>query len=288
MDKSKSVVVTGVSSGIGRAIAERLVNDGWRVFGAARNQADATAARDALGASFTPLVLDVTDNATIAAAAELVSKELGGRTLDGLVNNAGVQALGPLRYVSVDVVRQAYEVNVIGPLLMCQAFTPLLGADRALAGKPGKIVNIGSLSGLMSVPFVGGYSMSKYAMEALSDTLRQELLVHGIDVVIVEPATVKTPLVGKITNTDISRYRGTEYAEALEKFIAASRRVGEQGLEPDLIAKLVLQILNDPAPKVRYPVLKKKLTQWTLPRMMNPRTLDRLIAKRIGLAAKRS
>lgn len=283
----RTAVVTGVSSGIGRAICTQLISDGWQVFGSVRKEADAVAAQGALGDSFTPLVFDVTDGSAISAAAQQVSDVLAGRTLDGLVNNAGIAVAGPARYVPIDDLKTQFDVNVYGVVRTSQTFLPLLGADHDRTGKPGKIINISSLSGRFSVPFMSPYSMSKYAVEALSDAMRAELLLHGIDVVIVEPGPVKTPIFEKTEQLDFSRYENTEYATSLEKVIKSTQSLGDSGLEPEDIGNLIVEIFNNASPKTRYPILKNKFSRWTLPRLLPTRMVDRALARRIGIRKRK-
>ncbi len=151
----KSVVVTGVSTGIGRGAATVLVQQGWQVFGSVRREADGQALQRALGAAFISLVFDVQDNEAILAAAGQVRGHLGGRTLDGLVNNAGSSFSDPLLVQSVADFRQQLEINLVGVFAVTRAFAPLLGADPALTGPKGRIVNISSVGGRMGVPFGG-------------------------------------------------------------------------------------------------------------------------------------
>jgi len=287
VDKSKSAVVTGVSSGIGRAIAACLIDEGWRVFGSVRKEQDAASARDALGETFTPLVFDVTDEASIAAAADRVNTALAGRTLDGLVNNAGISTAGPMRYVPIDDLKWVFDVNVCGVVRTSQAFMPMLGADHERTGKPGKIINMSSVAGKISVPFMGPYSISKHAVAAMSNAMRVELLLHGIDVVVVEPGPVKTPIFAKTEALDFSLYEDTEYAECLERLRRSAQKLGENGMEPEVIGKLVVQIFNETSPKTHYPTLKNKFTRWTLPRLLPPRRLDDLLARRVGIEKRR-
>ena len=283
VQSAKTAVVTGVSTGIGRAISKQLIAAGWHVFGSVRKQSDADAAREALGEHFTPLIFDVTQNEAVLAAAEQVQTALAGQPLNGLVNNAGVSTAAPMRYVSIEEIQALFDVNVYGMVRTIQAFLPLLEGDVNLAAAPGKIINMSSVSGRISVPFMGPYSMSKYAVEALSDALRGELLPHGIDVVIIEPGPVKTPIFEKTENLDFSPYAETEYHTALQRVQKATQSMGARGLEPDTIGTLVLDILTTAKPKTRYPILKNKFTRWTLPKLIPTRRLDRLMAKRMGL-----
>lgn len=284
---AKAAVVTGVSSGIGRAIAACLIEEGWHVFGSVRKQDDAAAASEAFGEAFTPLLCDVTEEASITAAVEKVGGALAGKTLNGLVNNAGIPAAGPMRYVPIDDLKHVFDVNVHGVVRMCQAFIPMLGAEHDRTGEPGKIINVSSLSGKLSVPFMGPYSMSKYAVEAMSDAMRVELRPHGIDVIVIEPGPVKTAIFSKTEALDFGQYKDTEYFDSLERVIESSQRMSKGGLEPEAIGRLVVQIFDDPSPKPRYSVLKNKLSRWVLPRLLPSRTLDRILAKRVGLPARK-
>ncbi len=252
-----------------------------------RKEADADAARADLGDAFTPLVFDVTDGAAIEAAGQQVSAYLAGRTLDGLVNNAGIAVAAPMRYVSIDDLESQFDVNVYGVVRVSQTFLPMLGADHDRTGKPGKIINISSISGRVSVPFMAPYSMSKYAVEALSDAMRAELRPHGVDVVIVEPGPVKTPIFEKTEELDFSRYANTEYAAALDRLTKSTQDLGKSGLEPEAVGDLIVEIFNNASPKTRYPILKNKFSRWTLPRLLPTRTLDRALARRAGLEKRR-
>ncbi len=156
----KSVVVTGVSSGIGRGATKVLVEKGFHVFGSVRKAEDAKRLSDELGNAFTPLLFDVTDECAVHEAAQQVRESLNGETLFGLVNNAGVSAQGPLAYLPVDQYRHQLEVNLIGPFIATQAFVPLLGMDRSLKGNPGRIINISSVGGKLGGPFIGAYHAS--------------------------------------------------------------------------------------------------------------------------------
>ena len=165
MSEHKSAVVTGASTGIGRAIAKALVDDGWRVFGSVRKEKDADDLRAALGENFTPMIFDVTDNDAIIAGAAAVREALGGATLKGLVNNAGIAVAGPLRYLPLEELEQQMNVNLYGVLRVTQAFLPMLGADEAYNGAPGRIVNMSSVAGKIASPIMGPYSMSKHALD---------------------------------------------------------------------------------------------------------------------------
>jgi NAD(P)-dependent dehydrogenase (short-subunit alcohol dehydrogenase family) len=181
-----AVLVTGASTGIGRASALRLDQLGFQVFAGVRKDADGKALKQKAKGDFTPILLDVTDDASIAAAAKTVSKAVGNRGLAGLVNNAGIVVPGPLEFLPLGDLRSQIEVNVIGQVAVTQAFLPMLRKGR------GRIVNIGSIGGRMATPFMGAYNASKFALEALTDSLRMELKPWEISVSIIEPGNIDT------------------------------------------------------------------------------------------------
>lgn len=280
-------VVTGASTGIGRAIAHSLTQNGWRVFGTVRKQEDGAIVQSALGADFTPLLMDVTDEEAIEAASAIVRGALGGRTLNGLVNNAGIAVSGPMQYLPLDEVKKQFDVNVYGVINVSKAFIPLLGGDRSLKGKPGRIVNMSSLAGRIASPFMGPYTMSKHALEAFSDTLRRELLVHGIDVVTVGPGAIQTPIWSKADDVDLAPYKGTEYEEALETLKTSMRLVGENGLPAEAVGDLVEMVLTKKRVKTRYAILKEPVTGWLLPQILPKRLVDKVIAQRFKIPKRK-
>ena len=216
----KSVVITGASTGIGWAAAKLLLDRGFRVFGSVRKQADADRLKTEFGANFTPLLFDVTDEAAVLSAAREVRSQLNGETLAGLVNNAGIAVPGPVLELAADEFRRQMEVNFIGPVIATQAFGPLLGADPQLKGPKGRIVMISSVAGKSGSPTGAAYSASKHAIEGLSESLRREMMLFGIDVIIIAPGAVKTPIWGKAEQVDISVYKNSPYFPALEKIRA--------------------------------------------------------------------
>lgn len=281
----KSVVVTGSSTGIGHAAAKELLARGFRVFGSVRKAADAERLRAEFGPQFVPLVFDVTDEAAITRAAAEVRTALGGETLFGLVNNAGIAVAGPLLHLSLDEFRNQIEVNLTGQLAVTQAFAPLLGADRALKGEPGRIVMISSVGGRNASPFVGAYNASKFALEGLSEALRRELMLYGIDVIIIGPGAIATPIWEKADEVDVTRYANTDYAAALNAVKKYMLDLGAKGLKPEAVGALIADVLTRRNPKVRYAIVPswvENLMMGLLPK----RRLDRIIAGRLGLARK--
>jgi NAD(P)-dependent dehydrogenase (short-subunit alcohol dehydrogenase family) len=278
----QSVVITGASTGIGWASARLLLDRGFRVFGSVRKQADAERLSKEFGANFTPLMFDVTDEAAVVSAARLVRDALDGKTLSGLVNNAGVAIAGPVLELSADEFRRQFEVNVIGPIIVTQAFAPLLGADPSLKGNRGRIVMISSVAGRNGNPLTSAYSASKHALEGLSESLRRELMLFGIDVVIIAPGPVKTPIWSKAEEIDIARYQDSPYFAAAKKMRAFMLQLGQTGLAPEKIAERILVALTASHPKVRdqiTPDLLRQVIMTALPKRM----VDRIIGKRLGL-----
>jgi NAD(P)-dependent dehydrogenase (short-subunit alcohol dehydrogenase family) len=279
----KSVVITGASTGIGWAAAKMLLQKGFRVFGSVRKQADTDRLKGEFGSNFVPLIFDVTDEPAVLAAAREVRAALGGEKLAGLVNNAGISVAGPLLELPADEFRRQMDVNVIGPIIATQAFGPLLGVDSSLKGPPGRIVMISSVAGKNGNPLTSAYCASKHAVEGLSESLRREMMLFGIDVVIVAPGPVKTPIWSKgQQDVDISRYANSPYLPALQKVGAYMQHLQSIALPPEAIAERIHDALTLPNPKVRYhiaPDWMRHLLVAVLPK----RAMDRIIAKRIGL-----
>jgi NAD(P)-dependent dehydrogenase (short-subunit alcohol dehydrogenase family) len=283
---TKDAVVTGASTGIGRGAVKVLVGHGWRVFAGVRKPVDADSLRQEFGDKVEPLLFDVTDAAAVRAGAEAVRARLGGRTLKGLVNNAGMAIGGPLAHQPVEQIRHVFEVNVLGAVVVSQAFIPLLGADPALTGGPGRIVNITSVAGKFAPPFVGDYTISKHGLEAFSESLRRELMIYGIDVIAIGPGAVLTPIWDKAEKSDDTAYAKTDYAAALKTFKDYFIADGRKGLPPERIGEAVHRALTAPKPRVRYAVVPNRLVNWTIPRLLPKRVVDRLIAKRLGLTRR--
>jgi NAD(P)-dependent dehydrogenase (short-subunit alcohol dehydrogenase family) len=278
----KSVVITGASTGIGWATAKLLLDRGFRVFGSVRKQADADRLRAEFGANFTPLLFDVTDEAAVLAAAREVRAALGGETLFGLVNNAGIAVAGPVLELSVDQFRRQMDVNVIGPIIATQAFGPLLGSDPSLKGPRGRIVMVSSVAGKNGNPLTGAYAASKHAIEGLSESLRREMMLFGIDVIIIAPGPVKTPIWSKAEEVDISAYKNSPFFPALERMRKFMLHLGEIGLPAEKIAERIADVLTSASPKVRYQITPDPMRH-LMTSMLPKRMIDRIIAKRLGL-----
>jgi NAD(P)-dependent dehydrogenase (short-subunit alcohol dehydrogenase family) len=281
----KSVVVTGASSGIGWGCAKVLTASGFRVFGSVRKQPDADRLAQDLGANFTPLIFDVTDEAAVAAAAKQVDVALRGDTLFGLVNNAGIAVPGPLLYQKIEDFRQQIAVNLTGHLIVVQAFAPFLGADRARKGAPGRIVMISSVGGKNASPFLGAYNASKFALEGMSESLRRELILFGIDVIVVAPGTVATTIWDRPDAIEVAPFADTPYAPALAKLKVHMITNSRRGLPPEQIGGTVKTALTAARPKARYTVSPDPI-ETLVANALPKRIVDNIIAARLGLQRK--
>lgn len=279
----KSVVVTGASTGIGWGCVKVLTQRGFRVYGSVRRQADADRLAKEFGEAFRPLIFDVTDEAAVKAGARELASQLGGETLAGLVNNAGIAVPGPLLHLDIDAFRKQLEVNVTGQLIVTQAFAPMLGASPDAKSKtPGRICMMSSVGGTVASPFVGPYSTSKFALEGLSESLRRELMIYGVDVIIIAPGAIATPIWDKADAIDVTPYANTPYKAALDRVKTYMVELGRKGLPPERIGETVHTALTSPRPKTRYVVTPEPLTNW-LGNNMPKRLVDQQIAKSLGL-----
>jgi NAD(P)-dependent dehydrogenase (short-subunit alcohol dehydrogenase family) len=250
--KLKAVVITGASSGIGESCALWLEKRGMRVFAGVRKGADAMALSRKGSPLLTPLLLDVADQKSIEAATQAISRKLKtGVELD-LVNNAGVTLGGPIEYISLDDLRKELEVNLIGSLAVTQALLPLIRESG------GRIVNMSSVSGLISYPFLGPYSASKFALEAISDALRIELRPWGISVSLIEPGDVDTPIWDKSqTMIDhMTRHWPTQAFKLYGPVMTIQDKIRRHGISPNEVAKVVEHALTDRHSRPRYRVGK--------------------------------
>src|ERR1700683_877633 len=289
MADSKDVVVTGVSTGIGRGTTKVLISKGFRVFGSVRKQADAESLQKEFGDGVVPLIMDITDADAVHQAAQKVGSMIGDRNLVGLVNNAGIVVSGPLLYMRPSEYRRQLDVNMVSPLVVIQAFAPLLGTDKKRRGPAGRIVTISSSTAKVAVPLLGAYSSSKCGLEGMSDVLRRELMLFGIDVVLIEPGTVNTAMYDKGEKEDLSEFKPTEYWAAVQqfqKYIVTEARTN--GLPPERLGEAVHVALTTAKPKARYAVVPQRFKNWTLPRLLPTRMLDSYLAKQMKLTKRKT
>ena len=180
-----------------------------------------------------------------------------------------------------------FEANTLGAVTVSQAFIPLLGADPSLSGGPGRIVNISSVAGRIAAPFLGDYAMSKHALEAFSDSLRRELMIYGIDVIVIGPGAIATPIWDKAEATDDSAYADSDYGPVLKRFKTTFVNRGRQGLPVERLGETIHLALTVAKPRARYVVLRNRFVNWTLPMLLPKRVLDCLIAWALGLTRRR-
>jgi len=284
MAASRSVAITGASTGIGLACVQRFVKKGWRVFAGVRKSADAERLSADFGSAVTPLVMEVTDPALMAQAAEDAAAALAGARLTGLVANAGVAVPGPLLHLPPEELNRQLDINVTGVLRTVQAFAPLLGAapgaDKAL--KPGRIVMMSSVAGFSATPFLGAYAASKHGVEALTQGLRRELTLYGVDVVAINPGPIRTPIWDKIDEDEAKRYAETDFAGPLARLQAYMLKRGREGLPPSAVAKAVMRALTAKRPPVNQIVTPGRL-EYAIFSAMPARMSDNILAKRLGL-----
>jgi NAD(P)-dependent dehydrogenase (short-subunit alcohol dehydrogenase family) len=283
----KHILITGVSTGIGYAATKAFTAKGYHVYGSVRKQADADMLQQQFGPQFSPLLFDVTDHEAIAEAVKKVEAEIEGEGLACLINNAGLSTSGPLMLQPLDSIRHQFEVNVIGLFAVTQAFLPLLGARQNPGHAPGRIINISSVGGKIAAPFIGAYVGSKHALEGMSHSLRRELQLYGIDVIVVGPGAVKTAIWAKPAATELGIFEGSDYAPMMKKFQRMFVQTAEaHALPAEVLGLRLVQIFESRRPKTRYVVVPRRFADWVLPRMLPDRAIDWLIGKATGLLRK--
>jgi len=270
------VLVTGVSTGIGFDIVRYLTLKGYHVLGSVRKDADVTKLTTTFPNNFTCLQFDVTKKEEILNALPVVKQVLNGHPLAGLVNNAGLASGGPMQLMDDDKFRYQMEVNLFGVRNVTNIFLPLLGADKAFKGKPGKIVMISSISGIFNTPFNGAYCVSKHAVESMAEVYRRELMLYGIDVVSIQPGPIQSDLWEK----NIGKYEefyDTDYKNLMinaEKVMQGAER---QALPAETISRLVHKILTKKKSKLAYIVNKYWLPTVLFVKYMPARWADKLL-----------
>lgn len=277
LTRPRNALVTGVSTGIGYGTALALLQQGYKVFGSVRKPEDAAALLAVSNTQFVPLVFDVTDAAGIEAAVKTVESALGGEGLGCLVNNAGVAIGGPLQHMAWEDIRLQVEVNLLGVIAVTRAFLPLLGARQEHPAAPGRIVNISSVSGQIAFPFLASYVGTKHALEGLSHSLRRELLIYGIDVILIAPGAVKTPIWEKGIHPNA--FDHTDYATYVNRFAKTAQAAGRHGFSPEYFGERIARIIDLPKPKVYYPIVPRYFRSYLIPRLLPARVLDGMIAK---------
>lgn len=282
----KSVVVTGSSTGIGYHISKKLVENDFRVFGSVRNIADGEKVTNEIGPNFIPLIFDVTDESAVKESVKHVNALLEGKKLNGLINNAGIGVIGAVQNLTSEEFKYQFDVNLLGVFHCTQAYMDLLGADKKRIGSPGKIVNISSVSGEIGMPFMAAYNMSKFGLEGFSEAIRRELMLFGIDVVVIAPGPVKTPIWKKFNKVELlKRYDNSSFRESISKILSFTEKLEAAGISPEIIANRVVSILTDAKTKTRYRIDSQR-SQNRLLSFLPKRISDRMIAKQMKLIKK--
>ena len=282
----KKIVITGVSTGIGYSSAKILCNSGYFVYGSVRKDKEGKKLSSEFGDNFQPLIFDVTDSKAILENAEKVQSDLKpGESIAGLVNNAGIALGGPVTLIDTEVFRKQFEVNFFGLIDVTKAYLPLLGASKE-SSEQGKIINISSISGKRSHPFIAPYTASKFALEAFSDSLRRELMIYGIDVILIEPGPIKTAIWDKTPDPENNDFIGTDYEPSLKQFYKYFIQMGKKGFDADIIGNRVKSILQNPSPRIRHVITPNRFLNYTLPGILPSRMFDKMLGKGLGLLKK--
>lgn len=279
----RAIVITGASTGIGAACALHLDRLGFIVFAGVRKPEDGQALQKTTSDRLVPILVDVTDQPSIQRSLAIVSERCGSNGLYGLVNNAGIAVPAPLEAIPLADFRRQLEVNVIGQLAVTQAFLPLIRQAR------GRIVNMGSIAGRSTIPMMGAYSASKFALEAMTDALRLEVQPWGIQVSIIEPGAITTPIWTKSAEDAAGReaVMGTDLRRLYEPTVAAVRKVvdeaAKRAIPADVVAKAVEQALTVPVPKTRYLVGTDAKIRAFIGQILPDRIMDRLLTAVLNL-----
>jgi NAD(P)-dependent dehydrogenase (short-subunit alcohol dehydrogenase family) len=275
---SRTVLITGTSSGVGRACAEEMAGRGWRVLAGVRKEEDAEQVRALSPDRIEPVILEVTDLDAIAALPDKVGGEL-----HGLVNNAGLAMAGPLEYLPIEDVKRQLDVMLLAPFALTKAMIPALRAAR------GRVVMIGSIGGRTTLPFNGPYHAAKAGIDGFAGSLRQELAPFGVHVALVEPGSIKTEIWGKAIEAgdklreSLPEQGRRDYGERVERMAKAAADADRRGIAPQKVADVVAHALTDEKPKTRYLVGVDARVQATLRAVLPDRALDRVLGRVSGL-----
>ena len=232
------------------------------------------------------MIFDVTDETAVHESVKHVDELLDGKKLSGLINNAGIGVIGAVQNLTSEEFKYQFDVNLLGVFHCTQAYMDLLGADKNRIGSPGKIVNISSVSGEIGMPFMAAYNMSKFGLEGFSEAIRRELMLFGIDVIVIAPGPVKTPIWKKFNKVELlKRYDNSSFRKSISKILSFTEKLEAAGISPEVIANRVISILTDAKTKTRYRID----SQWSQNRLLSflpKRVSDRMIAKQMKLIKK--
>jgi NAD(P)-dependent dehydrogenase (short-subunit alcohol dehydrogenase family) len=280
-----AVLVTGASTGIGRATALELDRAGFQVFAGVRRKKDADSLAAEASGRLVPITIDVAKERSIATARAQIQRRAGKQGLAGVVNNAGIATGGPIEHLPIDEFRRVLEVNLTGAVAVTQAFLPLLRkGDR-----PGRVVFITSIGGRVAYPFMSPYHASKFGLEGVADSLRREVRPWGIKVVVIEPGSIATPIWEKGTGSadvvreGMSRQGRRDYGVALDRLQASILETADRGAQPEKVATVVRRALSKRFPDTRYRVGLDARITFALSRLLGDRLFDRVMARAMKL-----
>lgn len=278
----RHIMITGVSSGIGYEIARYFLDQGAVVFGSVRKTADRERLENEFGENFHALEFDVTDREAIQRAADKVKGVLGDQLLTALVNNSGVALAGPLQLIDDDRFEHQVQVNVLGLRYVINAFLPMLGAslDRPADQKPGKIINMSSISGILNSPINGSYSIAKHAMESIGEVYRRELMMYGIDVISIQPGPIQSRIWEKNIGS-MAEFADSDYSQMIERVDEIMQEARGQALPAVVIAKLVEKIIESRRPRSAYIVHSRTWPVYIISHLLPARWVDRLIQRQL-------
>ena len=276
----KNIIITGVSSGIGRDALRLLHQKGYHIFGSVRKETDAKLLIEAYPQGFTPLIFDVQDQDAVSQAAKVVCDTCD--RIDALINNAGIAVPGPLQFVSEADFEKQMDVNLKSVRRITNTFLPLLGATTDFKGAPGRIINISSVSGLFSSPFNGPYSISKHALESMTDVYRRELRRYGIKVMAIEPGPIKTKIWGKNLNS-MAQFADTDYYDILQKAGMIIENTEKNALPVARTSNVILKCITKKHPKTRYIVQKNTLVFKIVANYLPDKLVDWFIQRSFSL-----
>jgi NAD(P)-dependent dehydrogenase (short-subunit alcohol dehydrogenase family) len=275
----ENILITGASTGIGYSLCKVFLDNGFRVIGSVRKEEDALRLSTDFKDHFHPLIFDVTNHKAVENSVKEVVSLLDGEGLSCLVNNAGIAVGGPVKYTSIEDYKRQFDVNLFGVIAVTKAYLPLLGADENHNGKPGKILNISSVSGQIAFPFLSPYCASKFALEAFGESLRRELVHYGIDVISIQPGPVKTPIWSKSKGVS-PEVMASDYGTPMKRFLKETVKSEQRGLEAGELANSIFKVYRKRKPKTKYVFLNNKFKEFTIPRyLISPRMMDRFIKK---------
>ena len=278
----KSIMITGISTGIGRGTLDYFVSKGFHVYGSVRSTKDANRLKRIYKDKLTTIIFDVTKLAQLKKAAAFIKKDLNDSNLLALVNNAGTSFPGPLLRQSVKDFEKQIDINLNGAFRVIKYFAPLCGAEKNNSYKKGVIFNISSLSGKIGMPGLGAYTASKHGLEGLSQSLRRELLRYGVDVVIIGPGPIKSEIFNKVDKKFLESLKKSDYANAAKLIPKRNKNALKIAFPAIEVGKLIFNALHNPNRKTRYTITPNKMMYWTVPMTISDRMLDRMIQKRSG------